>query len=371
MTSSSSISSRIRYLRERRELSQEALSEQVGFKDRQTLSSIENGHRKVDAAEVVAIARALGVKVSYFTDPFELAGEGRFSWRQRDVAPEDLDAYENKAGRWLAAYRHLARQLGRSVNSKMLRVALDKKSSFEEAVAEGDAVARALELGDVPAQRLSHVLEELLGTLVLYVDTEPGISGAACQLSQLNCVLINRGEPQARQAYDLAHELFHLLTWEQMPPQRIEGDIPDASHKRVEQLAENFASGLLMPTAVMERMLRAEPLPAEEETYSRWIAAHADRLEVSASAMMWRLVNMGVISVAAAKRLSEHGLIAGSSRRQPKPVARFSRVFVQVLHGALTDGLISVRRTAEVLQMPIEDLAELFVEHRLDAPFDL
>ena len=44
---STTIGARIKSLREQRRLSQEDLAEQFGFKDRQTLSAIETGDRKV------------------------------------------------------------------------------------------------------------------------------------------------------------------------------------------------------------------------------------------------------------------------------------------------------------------------------------
>ena len=35
-------------------------------------------------------------------------------------------------------------------------------------------------------------------------------------------ILVNRHEPRGRRSFDLAHELFHVLTWDAMPPERIE-----------------------------------------------------------------------------------------------------------------------------------------------------
>ena len=60
----------------RRWLNQKQLSETIGFKDRQTLSAIENGQRKVSSAELLAFIRALGKDLDYFTDPFRLSGRG-------------------------------------------------------------------------------------------------------------------------------------------------------------------------------------------------------------------------------------------------------------------------------------------------------
>ena len=53
-----------------------------GFNDRQTVSAIETGARRITAQELVLAVERLGTSLEYFTDPFLLAGEGRFSWRQ-------------------------------------------------------------------------------------------------------------------------------------------------------------------------------------------------------------------------------------------------------------------------------------------------
>ena len=35
-------------------------------------------------------------------------------------------------------------------------------------------------------------------------------------------MLINRDEVPGRRHFDLAHELFHILTWDAMPPDHVE-----------------------------------------------------------------------------------------------------------------------------------------------------
>ena len=86
----------------------------------------------------------------------------------------------------------------------------------------GERFVAEFELGEVPARRLAEVMERELGILVLMVDAFEGISGAACRLPELDVVLINRHEVAGRRNFDLAHELFHILTWDAMPPEHSE-----------------------------------------------------------------------------------------------------------------------------------------------------
>ena len=365
---------RLQLLRERRGISQEEMARALGFKDRQTLSAIELGERQIQPAELVAAAQFFQVEIDFFTDPFELAGEGRFSWRQSGSSVAELDRVEAQAGRWLAAFRYFSKLKGERFHSLQLRVAIGPGSAYEDAAAEGEAIAAELGLGLVPARELARVLEDDLGTLVLYMEPAAGISGAACRLSELNAILINRRDPPARQAFDLAHELFHLLTWDVMPPGRRDGQSSAGAKNRVERLAENFAAGLLVPRPAVERLLREDPLgqPRNKEAWASWLASSAEQLEVSAPALKWRLVNLGLLKKAEAERISDEDL---RKHRPSRPAGslppRFSRRFVELLGWGLEQGHASVRRMASVLGFTVDDLAALFREHQLEPPFDL
>ena len=80
------IGTRIKALRQEQELSQDE-SRLFGFKDRQTVSAIETGIRRVTASELLLAVERFGVPLDYFTDPFRLDGECLFSWRQTGVEP--------------------------------------------------------------------------------------------------------------------------------------------------------------------------------------------------------------------------------------------------------------------------------------------
>lgn len=362
---------RLHALRERRNVSQADLSQALGFNDRQTLSDIELGKRNVAPAELVRAAEFFDVDTGYFTDPFELAGEARFSWRKTGEGADDLESFENRAGRWIAAYRHLSRLKGESVNSSLTQVDLTPRSSYEEASAEGDAVSRALELGDVPAITLASVLEDKLDTLILNVDTVAGVSGAACQLGPLNTIIINRREAEGRRSFDMGHELFHLTTWLQMPPCHIEenGALPPR-YKRIEQLADNFSSALLMPRHAIASLVQKLPIPADEAELIAWLKQGALHFHVSGQAVKWRLVSLGLLKGAAAERISDAALRIDSPEDTPIPT-RYSRRFMQTLGWGIEEGHISVRRAASIIGTTVDELSEIFSEHGLKTPFDL
>jgi len=393
---------RLRALRDRRGLSQEVLSGVLGFKDRQTLSAIETGERRLSAEELLRAVEALDVSVEELTDPFQLLGEGKFSWRQSSVPPRQLESFEAVAGRWIAAFREIAPQVGREQPLLRRSLGLHKGSTLEDAMDAGERFGREYRLGDVPAERLASVMEEELGILVLMVDATSGISGAACRLPELDAVLINRREAGTRRHFDLAHELFHVLTWDALPPPPVEEADEGAGRGRVEQLANAFAGALLMP----RRLLGGASVKGFSENRGdgfgygdgkgggsgggwgdAWRAPSAKNLKakalslgVSAVALKWRLVALGVLSRKEALAIDDRSLRGdgqgtgqgtGKGTGKGKRPPLFSRLFLDVLAEAIDQGRLSARRAADLAGLTLDDLAELFEAHGSKAPYDL
>jgi Zn-dependent peptidase ImmA (M78 family)/DNA-binding XRE family transcriptional regulator len=358
------IGARIKALREERKLSQDDLARLFGFKDRQTVSAIETGERRLSAEELLIAIEKLGAPLDYFTNPFQLVGEGKFSWRQSNVPLQRLNAFERVAGRWVAANRTLAPQVGKPASYLRHALKLTPKSQFEDAMDAGERFAADFDLGRLPAERLAEVMERKLGILVLMVDVIKGVSGAACRLPDLDAVLINRHEVAGRRHFDLAHELFHILTWDAMPPEHVE-EASEQSKSRVEQLANSFASAVLMPKAVLERF---GPVKGD----AAWLNKTADALAVTATALKWRLVGLGQLDLARAKKISDAALRNNDREgAEGDPPPLFSKPFVEVIALAINEGRLSARRAADLLDMPLDDLAKLFATHAINAPFDL
>lgn len=362
---SSIIGTRLKALREERKLSQDELARMFGFKDRQTVSAIENGERRLSAEELLLAVEKLASSLEYFTDPFLLAGEGSFSWRQSGVSNELLNSFERVAGRWVAAIRTLAPAVGKPGPNMRQSLKLTSKSSFDDAMAAGERFAVDFELGDVPAQRLAEVMEGRLGILVLMVEAFDGVSGAACRLPELDAVLINRQEVAGRRHFDLAHELFHILTWDTMPPDHVE-DSSERSKSRVEQLANSFASALLMPAGVLDRF---EPPTG----YSvEWLNDTAEALLVTATALKWRLVALGRLDSAAANKIPDTALRNNGrkvDKRRLPPL--YSKAFMEVIGLAIDDGQVSARKACDLLDVTIEELADLCTTHGVKVSLDL
>lgn len=366
------IARRLKAAREKAGLTQAELSTKLGFKDRQTLAAIEAGQRKISADELLRAIKVLALDLEYFTDSFRLAGEGRFSWRTQAGAPSKLlKEFEEKAGRWIATWRRLGELQGAKASALQPALPLSERDSFEQAQQAAERLVEEWRLGDVPAASLEHAVRKL-GILILYVDPPKPISGAACQVPGSNAILINRKESEGRRHFDLAHELFHVLTWEQMPPEHTESvefqHHGKGKQKRIEHLANNFAAALLMP----ERTLRQKwGERSGQEIHKRLNATSSDFL-VTAQALKWRLKNMGWLAKDDLETIRDEKLtFNGRPKEQQPPPGLYSPEFVKRLHTGLVKGQLSVRRAAEILDRRVESLADLFLEHKLSVPFDV
>ena len=358
---------RIRWVREQAGLTQESLSRGLGFKDRQTLSAIESGLRNLRADELAALIYKFKKPLSFFTDPFLLLpGEAQASWRAK--APKKvLDGIEPKLRGILAAYRQFGNLLGEPHIQLDLSLDVKKGDSYERVALLGEGLSATWNLGEVPAKKLLDVIEDNLHILFLGLDTPPDVSGAAFRLAEFSALVIKRTEPYYRRNFDVAHELFHLLTWENLPPRRIDTPTIGAPKQREERLAEAFSAGLLMPRKILLPRWKSRGSISETE----WINNTARELQVSGEALYWRLVSLKWMkknAVSSMKHLRKYG----AAEIEVKPLPLYSRVFVEKLYKVFDRGFVSVRRAAKIMDCTIEDLGDLFKEYdMMPIPFDL
>jgi len=400
----SRIAARLRAARKRAGLTQYQLAGDLGLSHRQNVTRIEDGQRSLTAQQLILAMDLLGVDLDYFTDPFRLEGEGEFTFRAGpEVASAVVDEFEGRAGRWIAMYRELSRELGREPRWLGLKLSLTRHSSFGDAQDAGAAFAERMELGDCPGATLRSVLEDRLGILVLEVDAPAGIGSAAVRVQGLNCILINHHEPEGHRNYGVAHGLFHLLTWDAIPPDREESvRLPRRGKKwLVARLAESFATALLMPWPVLRRQLgfeqdrkdvvspgepmrmTAEDMIAEDRAAAEWrrvrgsrdlharLIEGAEELRVPVEVYVRRLRRLYLLSReqvdALAGRLPP--VASGPAPGREAAIPSFSAGFVRCVADALDAGSLSVRRAASVLDLSLPELASLLTRYGHEADF--
>lgn len=361
---------RVQYARDLLGMSQEELKGHLGFKDRQTVSDIETGKRAVKAEELLVLSEVLDRDVEFFLDPFNVVAEAQYCWRASPhLEGDELNRFEAQASGWIGMLRWLRQQQPRAHSPLKFTLRLTTKSTFEQAQSSAENLVEQLKLGLVPSERLVDCLESELDIPVLFVETgshlPPGyISGAACDLGSLGVILINRRENSARRSFNLAHELFHTLTWEAMRPEHRESNsIEDrrGAH-RIEQLANSFAAALLMPRTSIDELID----PARSR-HIEHLAEVAVRLRVTSGALGWRLYNLNIIDGPTRSKLAQYKC-SDSENSTPLP---FSTSFVTMLHMALDTGRLSARKAAKSIGISLSSLVALFAAYEMPAPFEL
>ncbi|MBW2020679.1 MAG: ImmA/IrrE family metallo-endopeptidase [Deltaproteobacteria bacterium] len=266
----------------------------LGFNNYQTLSAIEKGTRKINANELISMARLYGRSLDYFFEP-EISPDPTPLWRKsteisvKQIQRQFLSFLEN--------YSNLENLLGLERRWKDIQRNYDKADfsarGFELADRLGAEIWDSLDLGSRPASNMLSVLENDLRIKVLHLPLpqENGISGACVVDETLGVgILINANDAPWRRNFDLAHELFHIVTWNVFTHEEV-GD--GTVRTKPEQYADAFASSLLLPKShlldALEEVAINKPIKLID------VIELAKDFGVSTEAILWRLVNLRVL----------------------------------------------------------------------------
>jgi Zn-dependent peptidase ImmA (M78 family) len=126
----------------------------------------------------------------------------------------------------------------------------DVPFSWAQAESFARKVHKDLCLGDIPSTSLKKILEERYYIKIFYLEfTGSAISTVSDEFGP--AILLSRKNAPWRRNYDLAHELFHILTWNIFRRANKETD------ENEEKLADSFASKLLMPEESVKQRIAA------------------------------------------------------------------------------------------------------------------
>jgi len=243
-----------------------------------SISEFENGKREPTLSQLKKLAEALNADVMRFLSADEPTA-GIVRWRERPTNAGEIEARFLKL---CSQYRDLERWCGEEEP-----VPLRKAERFPSNRAEVAALARQVQgemhLGDRPGLVLRRRLEDDYGLKSFNLGLEPS-GTAACTLGEEYgmAVLLNALNSPARRTFDLAHELFHLLTW------HVTG--ATISKETEEKFAEYFAATLLLPDgAVREAVLRRI---RDQKLSMANVCELARDFSVSIDALIWRMHNL-------------------------------------------------------------------------------
>jgi Zn-dependent peptidase ImmA (M78 family) len=298
-------------------------------------------------AQLKLLADAYHRTITYFLDD-SVSAPDIVLWRSRPESPTAA-SLEARLIELAEQYRLLEEVCERSVEPD-LPWETKKRQFYGYAEARHLALRtrQDLGLGDRPGQSLLHVLEEVRNVKVFHFDFVPS-GTAACSLTDRYgaAVLLNSRNVRWRRNFDLAHELFHLLTWKLF---RTSGpDSISIPSEFEEKLATCFARNLLMPEEVFRDTVDMHRDKAGVLSVDGLLEV-AREFDVSTEAVVWHigfvyhLTNDQIESVLA--RVRQH--LWKWDRNGDTPPERPKR-FVALARQALRNGLISTGKYADYI----------------------
>lgn len=356
------IANRLKEARKNLGLTLEAVASRIQIAE-STISDFENGKREPKLAQLKRFSEAYKCSISSFLDEQPIS-KLAVLWRER---PEDAVAEELQATLLDLAKRFHALEVltGQTVATSLptpTHVVGD--FSYPDAASLARHVRTELGLGDRPGQTLLRVLEEVSGVKIFHLEFHP-TGCAACSVSEEfgTAVLLNSNNSRWRRNFDLAHELFHLLTWRVFGHHEQSGF--SLATEKEEKLATCFARNLLMPVEVFKEAIELEKKKHGCINFDGLYAV-AREFDVSVDAVMWHMSFVFNINGEKTKTYLDliRPLMATLDTRKSEPVPSRPIRYITLCNEAIRKGLISTGRYAESLGISRREATQ-FIEQEV------
>ncbi|KPL02671.1 MAG: hypothetical protein AMJ90_05105 [candidate division Zixibacteria bacterium SM23_73_2] len=364
------IGSRIKNARKRINLSQKELAKQAGLPSyAETISKIEKGEREVKAWELVNIARVLRISISELLASIEPKPLPFILWRKEPK--KDRILLENSFIQFCKRYHIAERLCGMSSTSRLPKESIDPKSIDDTvALKLANQITNQLNLGSRPAKVLAKILEEDWNVKIWYKDLGEQGSAATVVGEFGPAILINSSEAPWRRNFSFAHEVFHLITWDSIPPKKLQSD--RELTEEVERIAEAFASNLLLPFEPITVAFKSS-VKNKKILYIDLVKI-AREFDVSTEALIYRLCNLRLIDWKTGKDVLSNPRFRTLDKesmhrhwRNPPPIPER---FVRLAFSAFQAGKLSRSRLAEFLNTSLIDLPKRLMEYEFNEQED-
>jgi Zn-dependent peptidase ImmA (M78 family) len=168
--------------------------------------------------------------------------------------------------------------------------------SSSEAEASAGQLLDQLGITDVPVPVAQ--IAVAAGASVTYDTFDGQVSGLLYRDAERCVIGVNSRHAPVRQRFTIAHEIGHLRMHEGRPvfiDRLVRMNARDGTSTKEEVEANAFAAALLMPGTIVEREFDAIVQRQGAVGRDRLLAELAERFEVSAEAMGYRLTNLGIV----------------------------------------------------------------------------
>jgi Zn-dependent peptidase ImmA (M78 family) len=196
------------------------------------------------------------------------------------------------------------------------------------------------------------VLEEVCGVKVFHLPFVPSGTAASSKSETFGAaVLLNSKNVRWRRNFDLAHELFHLLTWNVFRTGLQTDATSHSASEDEEKLATCFARNLLMPADAV-RVAAGAKIKADKITFDDLFDV-SRQFDVSIEVLIWQMNFVGLLpgrqeEIKAVIERAKGFAPLLEEREQTEPPIWPERYEAMAIK-ALRHGVISIGRFAEYL----------------------
>jgi len=243
------------------------------------LSNFETGQREPKFSQLSKLAEVYRKTIEFFLAD-EPPIEDVVLWRDPPSADEEMKETEAEFRQLCQQYHTLEVVTGevRKVKLPEPDVTGSDEFDYRQANLLAQMTQREFLLGDIPSTSLKQTLEEKFYVKIFHLDF-PGSAISTKSQEFGPAILLNKCSKLWRRNFDLAHELFHVLTWGIFRTGGSENTEPSEVE---EKLANAFASRLLLPTDSVKQKIDA---------------ALGQEGKVGLEALLWRMVYLYNISM--------------------------------------------------------------------------
>lgn len=332
---------RLRQARLMRGLSLEKLSQELEISvTRQAINKYEKGQMKPDSHVLIALAKALNVKVDFFFRPYTVE-VGRVEFRRKSGFTEKMAAaVKERVREELERYLEIEQLSDIAVDFTLPRQNVADESAAKQFARE---VRGFLKLGNDGISNVIEVLEDS-GVKVIELFENDGFDGLSGYVDGvIPLIVVNGNLPTERKRFTALHELGHLLL-----------DIPaEIPAKDVENICNAFANEMLLPADVL--IGRIGSLRHDISLSELIDIQH--QFGISVDDIMASLHDLDVISdrrysgfKKKKNNMEDFRTTVEMSRVEPERSGRF----IRMVYRALADDVITFSKAAALLNTSVE-----------------
>lgn len=338
------IGARLKQARKASGLSMRELAAEAGI-SAMAISKYENDKSTPSSGVLLALAKALGVRVEYFFRPMSVELK-EVEYRKHSRLPKKLlRQIEGEVIEQIERFLELENYLpSRPIESFKIPSRLPRQiSNYDDIEDIAIQVRKAWRLGINPISELTDTLEErgikIFQAQSLHNDM---FDGLAATVDGIPIIVVGATWPGDRQRFTLTHELGHLILKD-----RLTNTLND------ETAANRFAGAFLVPKPEVIKELGHHRSRLEPKELCVLKKAYG----LSMSAWLHRAKDLGVLSNANYLSIVRYFRKRGWHKQEPcdEYPREKSELFIQLVFHALAEDLVSESKAAELLRMPLAE----------------